>query len=284
MTSFLSADTRPLPASIEILPKQIPTVDELKSLIPAGTRVYLTDIGTADTEHEMMAAARRLRDCDLVPVPHLAARRIGGGDVLERRISALVHEAGVTDVLVIGGGISPPRGPYASSMDLLRTGYLDRFGITDIAVAGHPEGSPDFTEALAFEVLHEKQAFARLTGARLRIVTQFGFDPAKAMVWAKGLSEIGISAPVHIGVAGPAKLTTLVKYGTLCGVGNSMSMLTKHSGSLMALATGYSPDTFVKPIEAAQRNLEDVLIFQMHIFPFGGLAKAATWLRSRGSW
>lgn len=122
-----------------------------------------------------------------------------------------------------------------------------------------------YFSAAAADALRGKRAFAERAGARLRIVTQFGFD-----------------MPIHMGVAGPAKITTLVRYATLCGVGNSLSMRTRHTGSLMSLATGYSPETFVAPLEKRRQGL--ATIAQIHVFPFGGLDKAAAWLRKRGSW
>lgn len=284
---MLAPDTaiiRPLPASIEILPKQLPTSEQLGILLPAGTRVYLTDIGTAETDMEMLVAARRLEDVGCIPVPHLAARRVKSREALETRIGKLTEQAGVNDVLVIGGGVATPAGPYSSTVDLLETGVLDQFGIKEVAVAGHPEGSPDFTEAEAIEALRQKKAFSDRTGARLRIVTQFGFDPSRALTWAEGLAKIGVDVPVHIGVAGPAKLSTLIKYSTLCGVGNSLAMLKRSAGNIMSVATGYSPETFVMPIEEGLAALAQPVISQMHIFPFGGLEKASNWLRRRGSW
>ncbi|WP_035078503.1 methylenetetrahydrofolate reductase, partial [Devosia riboflavina] len=275
---------RPLPASIEILPRQIPANDQLAILLPAGTRVYLADIGGPNSEAEMLQAARRLKDIGCVPVPHLAARRIAGQEALERRLGQLAEHAGVDDVLVVGGGIATPMGPYASAMDILDSGICDRFGIKDIAVAGHPEGSPDFTETFAIDALRQKQDFADRSGARLRIVTQFGFDPMRAVTWAETLAKIGIDAPVHIGVAGPATVSTLLKYARLCGVGNSLSMFKRSGGSLLSLTTGYVPEAFVTTIEEQLPISARPVIVQMHVFPFGGLEGAASWLRQRGSW
>lgn len=274
----------PLPASIEILPKQIPSSDQLRRLIPAGTRVYLTDLGTAGIDTEMLVASRHLQDIGCIPVPHLAARRIKSREALETRIRGLAEYAGVNDLLVIGGGLATPIGPYSSTMDILETGLLDRFNIRDIAIAGHPEGNPDFTEISAIDVLRQKQAFAVRTDARLRIVTQFGFDPAHAVAWAEALVKNGVDVPVHIGVAGPAKFSTLIKYATLCGVGNSLAMLKKSAGNLTSLATGYSPESFVVPIEKQLSGSAHPAMSQMHVFPFGGLEKASSWLRKRGSW
>ena len=85
--------------------------------------------------------------------------------------------AGVTDVLVIGGGADRLQGEIHSTMQVLETGLLDAHGITEIGVAGHPEGTPDFSDEVAEIALRLKKEFAERTGARMRIVTQFGFDP-----------------------------------------------------------------------------------------------------------
>lgn len=284
MSERIVSNAHILPASIEILPKQVPTVEDLKRLLPAGTRVYLTDIGSVEIDAEMLAAATRLREAGLIPVPHLAARRIKSLGALETRIGSLAEQAGVTDVLVIGGGLSTPAGPFASSMALMETEFLDKYGIVDIGIAGHPEGSPDFSEAAALEAFQQKRAYSERTGARLRIVTQFGFDARRALAWAQDLQRIGIGMPIHLGVAGPAQITTLIKYGRLCGVGNSLSLLTRRAGSLLSLATGYAPESFVGPIEQQQSGSDDRLIAQIHVFPFGGLEKASAWLTQRGSW
>lgn len=276
-------ETGRLQASIEILPKQALASDALDAL-PGGTRVYLTDIGSAGGEAEMLKASLRIRDRGLVPVPHLAARRIASDEAFARRVGSLTAEGGVTDVLVIGGGINPPLGRFGSSIDLLETGVLDRHGITDIAVAGHPEGSPDFSDAVAIDALRMKHAFAERTGARLRIVTQFGFDTRRILTWAENLDRIGISLPIHLGVAGPAGIATLLKYSRLCGVGNSLSLFTRHAGRFTKFAAGYSPEAVVSPVEQHLRAAQSDIISQIHVFPFGGVEKAAVWLRERGSW
>lgn len=278
------AVSRPLPASIELLPRQVLTNDRLATLLPLGTRVYLGDIGTPERDTEMLAAARRLKDVRCLPVPHLAARRIKSRDALEMRIGRLADEAGVDDVLVIGGGVAKPLGPFENSLSLLESGILDRFGIKDFAVARHPEGSPDFSDAVALDALARKKSFADRTGARLRIVTQFSFDHARVMAWADQLLSLGIDTLVHIGVAGPASIATLIRYAALCGVCNSVSMLKKNADSVLSLASGHSSDTFVTPIEQRTAKGFGQRIPQIHVFPFGGLDKTSSWLRRRGSW
>ena len=272
-----------IPASIEVAPKQAIESEALPGLFPSGTSVYITDIGT-DTIADHVAAARRVRDLGYEPVPHFASRRLTARDQLEERVARLSAEAGVRDVLVIGGGLPREAGDFASTMHVLETGVFDRNAIRRIGVAGHPEGSPDFGEEAAIQALRLKQAFAERTGADLRIVTQFGFAPDTFIEWAKSLKSNGIDLPVHLGVAGPATLKTLLRFAALCGVGNSIAFLKHHALKVTALAGTQSPETVVEPIEAFWRANPDGPIAQIHAFPFGGIAKTSDWLFERGSW
>jgi len=270
-------------ASIEVAPRQAIESADLDGLFPQGTHVYVTDIGT-DTNDTLVAAAKRLRGLGYEPVPHFASRRLTSRAVLEDRVKRMNEEAGVTNVLVIGGGLERQAGDFSSTMEVLETGFFDKYGIEKIGVAGHPEGSPDFSEEVALQALRLKKAFAQRTGAQLRIVTQFGFDAAKFITWADGLKEHGIDLPVHLGVAGPAKITTLIKFAAMCGVGNSISFLKKNALSLTTLATSHSPETVVGPIEDHVLNNTTTPIRQIHVFAFGGLKKTSEWLEQRGSW
>lgn len=270
-------------ASIEVSPKQAAESKAILDLFPQGGRVYITDVGTDPTDY-LVQAAKRVRDLGYVPVPHFASRRMVGADILEDRLKRMVSEAGVTDVLVIGGGLEKEAGEFASTMDLLDTGVFQRHGITHMGIAGHPEGSPDFDDDTAMEALHQKQAFAEATGLNLRIVTQFGFDAPKFIDWTKDLQAAGIKMPVHLGVAGPAKVTTLIKFAAMCGVGNSLSFLKKRGGAMATMVKGFDPNDIVDPIEAHWQQSENSLIKQVHVFPFGGVKKSTAWLTERGSW
>ena len=270
-------------ASIEISPKQAVENEDIPGLFPTGTRVYITDVGT-DTAETLTKGARRVKDLGYEPVPHFASRRLTTKEALENRIKMMTNEAGVTDVLVIGGGLEQEAGEFDSSMKVLETGFFDKYGIKHMGVAGHPEGSPDFSDDVALEALKFKQDFHNRSDADLRIVTQFGFDSESFTKWADGLAELGVDLPVHLGVAGPAKLTTLVKFAAMCGVGNSISFLKKRAGAVMTMVSGFDPDEIVDPIERHALSKENSPISQIHVFPFGGVKKSAEWLKTRGSW
>lgn len=279
----IAVPRRYLKTSVEASSKQVLSTDGLDSLFPAGSWVYLTDVGT-DPLETIVAAAVRLRACGYVPVPHIPARRIKSRDALELRISRLTGEAGVDNVLVIAGEADAQMGPYAASNDILQSGILDQHGIRKIGIAGHPEGNSNIPAQDQYSVLLKKADFAHETDADMRIVTQFGFDADLFIQWADALPEFGIGLPVHMGMAGPAKMTTLIKYAAICGVGASMSFLRKRGSALATLATGFDPDPIMLKLEDHVSQNPYSPIRAAHVFPFGGLKKTANWLDETGRW
>ena len=53
-----------------------------------------------------------------------------------------------------------------------------------------------------------KQDFANRSDAEFAIATQFAFEAGPVMAWADRLADAGVDMPVHLGIAGPAKLQT----------------------------------------------------------------------------
>jgi len=271
-----------LPASTEMSPKQVVEKTELLRHIPAGAQVYVTDLGNC-SEDMIIEAARILRENKLTAVPHMAARRYPSLAAFERRITRLTQEAGVTEVLAIAGE-ADRSGPLTSSVALLETGLFNKLGVKKIAVAGHPEGAPDIKPDMIRSFLMRKHELAAESDAEFRIVTQFGFDPHRVSLWLDELRDWGNRFPVHVGVAGPAKMTTLLKFAAFAGVENSLNFLKKRGGAVVSMLTGYDPETMVDPLETRVVSQPSTQLAQIHVYPFGGIEKTATWLHGRGSW
>ena len=271
-----------IPASIEASPAHVLNGKLTPDLLPAGTRVYITDVGV-DTEDDYVAAARDVNAMGYAAVPHVPVRRIESHEALETRLARLTSEANVDDVLVIAGEADRTMGPFAESIAALRTGAFDRAGIRHIGIAGHPEGNTAYGKVDPDGVLRAKADLAEASDAAFRIVTQFGFDGDGFARWARAVAAAGVDLPIHLGVAGPAKVTTLLKYAAMCGVGNSLSFFRKRTSAIATLATKHSPEDVVGPIERAWAAEDQSNIAGMHVFPFGGLAASAEWLFDRGS-
>jgi len=272
-----------LAASIEIVPAQIQSKPELLKHIPPATRTYIVDLG-AQSPAEWGRMCRRLVDHGLEPVPHIAARRLTSSDELRDRLKAMTEIAGVRDVLVIAGEADDGSGPYPSSMAVLETGLLDKHGVCRIGVAGHPEGNPVISAHSASDAIAWKQAWAERTGADMRIVTQFGFEAKAAIGWTAELQAAGVHLPVHLGIAGPASIASLLKFAAMCGVKASGRFLARKGGAVTSLVTNHSPEQYVQPVEEHVAVHTACLIKQFHVFPFGGIARASQWLCERRSW
>jgi methylenetetrahydrofolate reductase (NADPH) len=265
--------------SIEVMPKTAAKIEDFRAILPTGTRVYLAHVDGTDFA-EMLATARRLVAEGFAVMPHFPARGIATRAELADRIAAYA-DVGVRRALVIAGGIATPRGEYREAMQLLRTGLFDRAGFTELHVAGHPEGNrdidPEGGDATCFAALFAKDAFQRETDARMAIATQFCFEAAPVILWADRLRAAGITLPVHIGVAGPAKLQTMLKYAMACGVGPSLRVLQRRAADLSKLMLPFEPTEFLCEIAAHKAAHPDFAIERVHLFPLGGIAATTDW-------
>lgn len=252
-------------------------IDELKDQFAAGTDVTITFLPGDNFGHNV-ATAVAIRRAGFNPVPHIAAREIVSNEALDDFIARLRGEADVHRVLLIAGDVAGAKGPFKSSGDLAATGLLQAHGISQVSVAGHPEGHPYLDETAAFRNLEAWCDFARDSGIRVDIVTQFCFESAPILKYLADLEGRAIKLPVTIGLAGPATPATLTKFALRCGIGNSMRALRGQIGRFGRLLVDTGPDEVMHGLVAAPQPATSA-IAGFHIFPFGGLRKARNWLR-----
>ena len=267
--------------SIEVMPRTAAKVDDFRALLPQSTRVYIAHIAGTPIE-DMVATARRLHEDGFPVMPHFPARGIADRAMLEEWIKRYRDEAGVTQALLLGGGHATPVGAFDSSVQMIETGLFDHHGFTHLHVAGHPEGNRDIDQrgstANVDGALAYKQDFASRTDAQMAIVTQFAFDTKVVTDWAERIADMGITLPIHAGIAGPAKLQTLIQFALSCGVGPSVGVLHKRARDLTKLLVPYEPTEVVEGFAAYRARHPHSLISQLHVFPLGGIKTAAAWM------
>jgi methylenetetrahydrofolate reductase (NADPH) len=263
-------------ASVEMTYHDTGKLQECRALLGRTGRVYISHLPQQSWE-QTVAAAIEVRQAGFTPVPHVPARRLAGEQELGRLVEQLAGKAAVEQVLLIAGD-QPPVGAFAASSDVMRTGLLQRHGIRRVSVAGHPEGHPRVAsdELRAAEL--DKARLAEDAGLELTFVTQFGFDSAPIVEWVRELRSRGIRNPVHVGLAGPAKLSTLLQYALRCGVGPSIRALGSRAASFGRLLGERGPETLVS--ELARARPAELAIDGIHLFSFGGLARTCRWMRS----
>jgi len=271
--------------SIEVMPRTAEKIEDFRDLLPKGTRVYVAHIEGTPID-EMVATAKRLNNEGYPVMPHFPARIIKDKASLADWIARYQGEAGVDQALLLAGGVDKPHGDFHSSMQLLETGLFDKAGFKRLHVAGHPEGNkdidPDGSEKNVMEALRWKQAFNNATDAEMALATQFCFEAAPVIKWADALKAEGIDIPVHIGVAGPAKLQTLIKFSIACGVGASLKVLQKRAKDVTKLLLPFTPDQFISDLAAHKAANPDFNITKVHFFPLGGIKTNATWAIENG--
>lgn len=267
--------------SIEVMPRTAAKVENFRALLPAGTRVYVAHIAGTPFE-DMLATAQRLTKDGFPVMPHIPARIIPDIATLETWIRRYREEAGVTQALLLGGGPTKPEGALHSAVQLMETGLFDRYGYKRLHVAGHPEGNRDIdadgTTAQVDASLMWKQDFSSRTDVEMAIVTQFAFDAAAVTSWAERIADLGVRLPIHVGIAGPAKLQTLIQFALSCGVGPSLKVLQKRAMDVTRLLAPYEPTDVVSGLAAYKLKNPDSLISQVHVFPLGGIRTAADWM------
>ena len=262
--------------SCETTPAAARKIAHFSDYLTPGTPVFITCLPGSDFS-ETLETAVKLKNQGFIPVPHIAARGISNARKLNDNLNRLVAEAGITGVLLIGGGFDAPVGEFSDTMQLLETGLFDRHGITHINVAGHPEGSPDISEEDILKALAWKNAFAERTGAHVQIVTQFCFDSAPIIAWDKAIQAQGNKLPIRIGLPGLATIKTLIAYARSCGVGNSMRFLTRQARNVTKLLSVSAPDKLVADLAAYKANDPACGIVSAHMFPLGGLKCTTNW-------
>ena len=268
--------------SIEVLPKSAAKIDSFSDVLPKNTRVYIAHLETEDIS-AMVATAKRIHDEGFAVMPHIPARMIASKEMLHDWISMYQNEAGVDEALLLAGGSKKPVGDFNSSMQLIESGLFDKAGFKRLHIAGHPEGSKDIDPSggikNASEALSWKQEFSQKTDASMAIATQFCFDADVVKKWADSIKENGIDIPIHIGIAGPAKLQTLLKFSVECGIGASMKVLTKRAKDITKLLLPYKPTQILNELADHKSKDPEFNIEQVHFFPIGGVKQTVDWLK-----
>jgi len=175
---------------------------------------------------------------------------------------------------------------HARAMELLESGLFDKAGFTRLHVAGHPEGNkdidPDGTNLNVDAALQWKQKFSERSDAEMALATQFAFEAGPIIEWANAIKAAGVDIPIHIGIAGPAKLQTLIKFAIACGVGASLKVLQKRAMDVTKLLLPYEPTDVITQLAAHKAKNPDFNISHVHFFPLGGIKTNANWAIRNG--
>jgi len=269
--------------SIEVMPRTASKIESFTEILPQSTRIYIAHIEGVPIE-EMVETAKRLASEGFNVMPHFPARIIKDKSMLDDWINRYQGEAGIEQALLLAGGVSKPHGDYENSMQLIETELFEKYNFKYLHFAGHPEGNKDIdsdgSNKNVDAALSWKQKFKERTDIALALTTQFCFEAEPVIEWANSLTSKGIDIPIHIGVAGPAKLQTLIKFSIACGVGPSLRVLQKRAKDVKKLLLPFEPNEFLETLAEHKKTNPDFNITNVHFFPLGGINVNASWIKS----
>ena len=237
--------------SLEIGPKA-----DLETL-PGLKDVYVTMLPGGDYKETSEQAAKLVKK-GFNPIPHFPARSIENEAQLKDFVNRCKNE-GVKQALVIGGS-RDPIGKFDSSIQLLETGYFEKM---KIGIAGHPEGSPDISDSKLEEAMKDKKPYADY------IVTQWLLDPELIVDFISKQT-----VPVHVGITGPLKITSLIKFANIVGAKNSINFLKSNFSKALDLLKPKDPNDLIGKVKSHTDFF--------HIYTFGGLKETNKWLKENG--
>ena len=223
------------------------------STLPKVKDVYVTML-PGNNFKDVANKAKELVQSGFNAVPHFPARSIKNLNELKEYVS-MCKDFGVKQALVIGGSADPV-GNYHCSLQLLETGL---FKGMKIGIAGHPEGSPDISDSSLEKAMEDKKPFADY------IVTQWLLNPEPITEF---ISKQDL--PVHVGITGPLKLTSLIKFANIVGAKNSLNFLKSNASKALDLLKPSDPNDLISKLKSSTGNF--------HIYTFGGLKETNEWL------
>lgn len=252
---------------------------EIAALLPAGSPVFVNHLprhSLNDTLNGLIA----VRDAGLEPVPHIAARRIGSRQEIRVFLERAVRQAGVKKALLIGGDLPEVAGPYKDANALLADHVVADAGIREVAFAAYPEGHAHIPADVLAASLDDKIATAARLGLGASIVTQFSFAPQRIIELSASIARRTPGVPVYVGLAGPASPLSLMKFAQICGVSASLRAMSAAGMNAVRLVTHTDPREQLAAIAAHMVSQPSSNIVGVHLYTFGGVKAAATWMNT----
>ena len=264
---------KPKSWSIEITPKESKTISCFSTFLDRDTKVNVTNLPKTSVT-DIFATVEKLKHDGMNPVPHISARTLIDEDELARIVEKYATLE-VSEVLIIAGNKFQPAGSFSSSSDLISSGVFEHFGIINLGVAGHPEGSPDITQQQLEDAIDQKNYLAASRGLNIFLETQFCFDAQRIIDWEKAIRDRGNSLPIRVGVAGPTKLLALINFAIKAGVGPSLKFLIKERDKLTKLVHSYDPTDLILSLAPEFSPEANTCFESIHFYAFGGFRKTA---------
>ena len=266
--------------SLELDADRAEDARRIAGLLPAGTPVYVPHLPKRNLGAALDTLVA-LRRANLEPVPHMAARRIFSRAEAKDFVDKAVRRAGITKALLIAGDVPEPLGPYADSAALLGEDFFAGCGLTQVGLAGYPEGHPRIATAALDRALERKLNLAARHGLEASIVTQFSFAPNRVVECCAHIARRAPGVPVYVGMAGPTSSAALFRFAQRCGVSASLRALQAEGVKAVRLFANVDPTDQLMALAARIASGGARNVVGVHVYSFGGAVPTAQWMNAR---
>lgn len=192
---------------------------------------------------------------------HLSARQVRSERHL-REILDRLSQRHVTRAIVLGGD-GEPTGDFGSADELMSALASLPSSLTELGIAGYPEGHPFIDNDELTEVLLVKSKSADF------VATQICFDPVSVFSWLSEMRLRGMQLPVEIGIPGIVPIEPLRRIVEEIGVGSSRGVLKSVRGL-------YDPTPFMVGL-ADQATLDRLGVSGLHVSTFNRVKETEDW-------
>jgi methylenetetrahydrofolate reductase (NADPH) len=247
-----------------------------QAVIPPGSRVH---VGFVDSEHIAMRvdAARAIKQSGFEPVAVISARRLRSQAMLLEYLAGLRAADASRSVLVVAGDPAQPLGPYPDATSVINSGALEKYGVRQVSVAGHPTGHPVVTDDELWQALADKVAELEKRSLVASVTTQLGFDAGRMLAWLAQVRARGLRVTVRVGVPGPASTRRLRWYASRCDVSVNAAVAKEYGLSPTDPAGTVGPDRFIRALASGYDTRLHGEV-KLHFFTFDGFAATAEWI------
>lgn len=258
---------------IEITPQEIDEFCHIAESLTPGARISIA-YHSRSSIAQHVDAAQRLYMMGFEPWPHIAARHLHSNEELDEFLGELVLKANIASCMFIAGHIPHSEGPFNDSLDLINSGLLQKHGIKEVGIAGHPSGHLNLPLSCVNALLHQKIQAITQAGMKPSIITQYELQADVTLSWIESLRQQGIDAPVYIGMLGPASAKVLSNIVSHCDFYPPKE--TQENYGLFS-----PPDTFITP-QKLMHDYFKALNFATHgqcffHVTYGKLSDIVTW-------
>ncbi|MFT5139014.1 MAG: methylenetetrahydrofolate reductase (NADPH) [Lysobacterales bacterium] len=257
-------------------------ISAAKEVLPFGMPVMIPHL-PGHALRSRLKLIKKLHDAGFDPVPHISARKVESEHELSEFLAAAIGESKVHRVVLVGGDINKPSGPFSDSQSILSTGLLSQAGIKEVSFAGYPEGHPKINAELMFEALLDKLSTASEQGLGANVITQFSVLPSRIVYFCSTLAAAAPDVPVYAGIAAPGTARQLLHFARHCGVADALANVGSVGVKIAQLANHFETGKQLRLLASFNASHPSSNLIGVHIFSFGGFGNAANWMASRSA-